>query len=87
MLRIIPQPRNCVAVVVAHHRGSARKAVNPSGIADGFRKQVHQSVIKGGLFIGVIVVLIAGIVLRTIQAERRDRALLGMDYFLFSVGK
>ncbi len=74
VLCIVPQGGHRVAVVVTH--GEARRAEDAAargrrtGHADRGREQVHQAVIEGELLRAVVVILVGGDGLRSIQAER-----------------
>src|SRR5260370_15229449 len=65
-LRLVPEGRDRVAVVVAHHFIAAGTCVQ--------RKQVHETTVEGPLLGGVVVVLVGSDRLRTIEPEGVGRA-------------
>jgi len=74
VLRIVPECRDRVAVVVAHDQTFALAEVGAweaRAVANSyfFGELVHQAVVEGGLLVGVIVILIAGHRLGAIQSK------------------
>ena len=56
MLRIVPKRSHDVAIVVIHHDA----LVDASRSGESFHELVHQTVVKGGLFVLVTIILVAG---------------------------
>ena len=72
VLRVVPQRCDGIAVVVAHHQIRSITVVRASSVgahSQELHKFIHKPAVKCLLFRHVVVVLIAGIVLRTIEPE------------------
>lgn len=78
LLRVVPQGRNRIPVVVAHRKRSARRrhySWRAAGGSAGMEwEQVQQTAVIGLLFVLVMIVVVAGTRLRPIEAEWIDRS-------------
>ena len=72
MLGVVPHCRDGISIVIAHHQSGPVAVIRATGPANTnrLRKLVHQPVVVSFLFVGVVVVLIAGYRLGQIEAER-----------------
>jgi hypothetical protein len=68
VLRVVPQRRDGVAVIVGH--GKTGRA---SGSGGAFREFVRQAAVVGFLLIGIVIIVVANQLLAAVQAEWLDR--------------
>ena len=65
VLRVVPQRRRRVPVVVVHHgrRGAGLRAVRglPARLSDRLHEEVHQAAVERLLLVAVVVILVAGL--------------------------
>src|SRR6185437_15027890 len=71
MLGVIPERRDSIAVIVAHHLSLGAEAAGAAlgALAGIEREQVHGAVVKGSLLGLIAVVLVGGRRLGAIEAE------------------